>query len=521
MRIAVLGVLAPHKGFSTVLAVSNAAPGDIEFHLIGDTEIPLDPEQAGRLHVTGRYAEDELPGLLAWLKPDLVWFPFPWPETYSYTLSAALQAGLPIAASRIGAFPERLDGRPLSWTLPADASATKWLALFATIRQSLASGTASTAAMRPAIFDFYATDYLVRHSTASRGSGITDLRRPDRLSVIVVPERFANGTPTPCAFIRLLLPLDHPVIGDGIDVTLATPAEALTLRADILATQRHAIADIATADAIAGHCRDHTMALLFDLDDDLLNIPEDHPEAAILQPRGKIVGRMLRHADSVWVSTPGLKLALAPVRRDALVVPNGLDERLWVLPRPGGQNPVRILCLGTLTHDADFDIMAPALDRLHLEFGEAIRIDLIGFTNRGTLPPWIHRAAPSPNAQRSYPGFVDWIARERFDIGIAPLADTRFNAAKSAIKTMDYAALGLAVLASDVPAFRDSLADGAAGPLVANMPEAWFDALAALVRDPTLRQKKAELAQAEWHRRHTLQAQAETRRTAWLALKII
>ncbi len=525
MRIAVVGVLAPHKGLVTVLAVLGAAPDEIEFHLIGNTETPLDPEQTSRLHVTGRYAESELPDLLARLEPDLMWFPSPWPETYSYTLSAALQAGLPIAASRIGAFPERIDSRPLSWTLPADASATEWLALFATIGQSLAGSRAAIAAMRPAIADFYAADYLVRHSMASRGEGITDLRRSGRLSVIVVPERFASGTPTPCAFIRLLLPLDHPVIGEGIDVTLATPAEALTLRADILATQRHAIPDIASADAIASHCRDHAMALLFDLDDNLLDIPEDHPEAAILQPRAKIVGRMLRHADSIWVSTPGLKLALAAVRCDVLVVPNGLDERLWDLSRPGGprlsgQEPVSILCMGTLTHDIDFDIVAAALDRLHREFGEAIRIDLIGFTNRAQLPPWIGRIAPSPNGQKSYPGFVAWITEKHFDIGIAPLADTPFNAAKSAIKVMDYAALGLAVLASDVSAYRNSLADGAAGPLVASTPEAWFDALAALVRDPTLRQKKARLTQVEWRGRHTLHAQAETRRMAWLAVKI-
>ena len=35
-------------------------------------------------------------------------FPAQWPETYSYTLTAAINAGLPIVATRIGAFTERL-----------------------------------------------------------------------------------------------------------------------------------------------------------------------------------------------------------------------------------------------------------------------------------------------------------------------------------------------------------------------------------------------------------------------------
>ncbi len=522
MRIAVLGKLAPHKGLSAMLAVLDAAPRWIDLYLIGDTETPLAPEHAGRVHVTGRYEEAALPDRLARIKPDLVWFPATWPETYSYTLSAALKAGLPIAASHIGAFPERLAGRPLSWTAAADAPAENWLALFATIRATLSAGVMPISRMRPAMPDFYARDYLIPRSATSPGPKIIDLRRAGRLAMIVVPERFANRAPTPCAFIRLLLPLAHPMIGNGFDVTLATPAEALTLRADILATQRYAIPNIAAADAIAGHCRDHRMTLLYDLDDDLLDIPQDHPEAAILRPRAGTVARMLRHADAVFVSTARLKEAVAEIRADAVVVANALDERLWDLPKRSAEpHPVRILCMGTLTHDADFDIVAPALERLHLEFGRKVSFHVVGFTNREDLPPWIDRVAPSPNGQRSYPGFIDWMARQRFDIAIAPLADTRFNAAKSAIKTMDYAALGLAVLASDVPAFQNSLADGPGGPLVANNTDAWFLALSTLVRDPALRRQQAERAHAEWRRSYTMQAQASTIRAAWLALKPI
>ena len=38
----------------------------------------------------------------------MVWLPSVWPETYSYTLSIALQAGLPVAAFDIGAIARRL-----------------------------------------------------------------------------------------------------------------------------------------------------------------------------------------------------------------------------------------------------------------------------------------------------------------------------------------------------------------------------------------------------------------------------
>lgn len=64
----------------------------LDFHLLGYGYRSLQTQPKARLTVHGAYAESDLRELLAWLKPDIVWFPAQWPETYSYTLSAALQA---------------------------------------------------------------------------------------------------------------------------------------------------------------------------------------------------------------------------------------------------------------------------------------------------------------------------------------------------------------------------------------------------------------------------------------------
>ena len=347
-------------------------------------------------------------------------------------------------------------------------------------------------------------------------AGLTDLRRVGRLSVVVVPERFENGTPSPCGYIRLLQPLDHLACSDAIDLTLADPAEALGYRADVIATQRYAMPNAAAADALAAHCRAQGIQLLYDLDDDLLNIPRDHPEAAMLRPRAKLVARMLGHADVVWASTEALRQSLGAAGYAARVVPNGLDERLWAeppVPIRSAWDTVRILYMGTATHDADFAIVEPALARLNAAFAGRVRIDLIGVTGRGDMPDWINRVAPPASAVASYPGFVAWIIGQGWDIGIAPLADTGFNRCKSAIKTLDYAALGLAVLASDVPAYRGSLAG-----LVGNSAAEWFDALARLVRDPRRRHAQARAAQDDFLRSGTLAAQTGARRAALRAI---
>lgn len=40
--------------------------------------------------IHGAYKDKDLVQIIRRLKPNLVWFPAQWPETYSYTLSACL-----------------------------------------------------------------------------------------------------------------------------------------------------------------------------------------------------------------------------------------------------------------------------------------------------------------------------------------------------------------------------------------------------------------------------------------------
>ncbi len=61
--------------------------------------------------------------------------------------------------------------------------------------------------------------------------------------IAVVPERYETGQPTPCAFIRLLLPLDHPAIGGDFEVQLADAKSVLDIEADVIVTQRYALPD--------------------------------------------------------------------------------------------------------------------------------------------------------------------------------------------------------------------------------------------------------------------------------------
>ena len=124
-------------------------------------------------------------------------FPAQWPETYSYTLSAAIDAGLPIVATRIGAFPERLEGRPLTWLVDPEASTEEWLAVFAKVRGELARPRKLPIGKpRKPVADYYREHY-VRPPAVGVPDRPVDLRRRDRISVVVIPERFPSGALTP------------------------------------------------------------------------------------------------------------------------------------------------------------------------------------------------------------------------------------------------------------------------------------------------------------------------------------
>jgi len=133
LRIVVIGALSQIKGADLLDATAVVAAqrrSRLEFHLLGYGYKPLRAAPESTLIVHGEYADADLAQRLAAIAPDVAWFPALWPETYSYTLSAAMQARLPVVASELGAFPERLSGRPWTWICPWYWMSQEWVQFF-------------------------------------------------------------------------------------------------------------------------------------------------------------------------------------------------------------------------------------------------------------------------------------------------------------------------------------------------------------------------------------------------------
>lgn len=110
LHIVVIGAIGKVKGFDVLLACAREARArglPLRFSVLGYSMDDRRLAEAG-VAVSGRYLEPEGATKLAALEPHVAWLPSLWPETYSYTLSMALDAALPVFAFDLGAIGRRL-----------------------------------------------------------------------------------------------------------------------------------------------------------------------------------------------------------------------------------------------------------------------------------------------------------------------------------------------------------------------------------------------------------------------------
>jgi hypothetical protein len=180
-----------------------------------------------------------------------------------------------------------------------------------------------------------------------------------------------------------------------------------------------------------------------------------------------------------------------------------------------GTQSVRIVYMGTATHDEELDFLQPIAESLQRKFGRQVRFDVVGVASRGQLARCFHRVTPEEGpASQTYPGFVEWFCRQHWDIAVSPLIDNPFNRCKSAIKLFDYAALALPVVASQHAEYDAAFGGDHGVQLVENTVTAWCDALSRLVMDAENRRRVGQKVVGHYRRHHILGADPQLLRGA-------
>jgi glycosyltransferase involved in cell wall biosynthesis len=230
--------------------------------------------------------------------------------------------------------------------------------------------------------------------------------------------------------------------------------------------------------------------VVVDVDDDIEHLVPEHslvrlrhpapaPRAGRLPPSGRHHGRPCARPTSQYDPVIAQNLAadfLADVK------PGPMDKRAPVLGWFGGlgSHPNDLQQTG---HGVWAAMLAGPAD---LGFVGAVEYadgsdNLAEYKTRLRVPPThpIHwRGYTSDPAEL-------WPAVACFDVGLVPLQPCRFNAAKSNLKGIEYAACGVPFVASPTPEYR-ALAEQGVG-LLAETPVQWKRQILALLRDQELR----------------------------------
>jgi glycosyltransferase involved in cell wall biosynthesis len=258
--------------------------------------------------------------------------------------------------------------------------------------------------------------------------------------------------------------------------------------------------------------------LVLDLDDDLFRVSPDNRRAYGIYSVPQ-VQTTLREAvalsDLVTVSTEPLARAVLdecqidPAR--VAVLPNRVAPSLLAVDRPR-RDRVTIGWAGSPSHEPDMALVAVPL-RKFLDRHRDVDLHLIGHDWRSAMGLRRSNVRVTGWAE-SLPAY--WRSID-FDIGLAPLAHSIFAMSKSAIKVLEYGALGIPSVASDEAPYRDAIVDGVTGFLV-RRPADWERRLRELVCDAAMRAEMGAAAKSHIAANHSMSTGWQDWERAYLAL---
>lgn len=254
--------------------------------------------------------------------------------------------------------------------------------------------------------------------------------------------------------------------------------------------------------------------ILYDMDDDFWEVAKHNPSVVVSNALKDQYESFARLADAIITpSTVLAKKFKKHFKKPTFICPNGIDINQYSIPTfrdPVLQDKLVIGYMGGSSHWKDLGIIIEAIEEL------STRHDFI-FSLFGLTPDPIdqavyvmHKALEAnvrPEQNPYFQSAIDFysrlqkvnmmhlpfiipelhpyhLSRACFDIGLAPLEDTKFNHAKSCIKFYEYAAVGAVTVASDVMPYSDEV-----NYLAKNKTKDWVKKIEKLIVDKEFREK--------------------------------
>ena len=268
---------------------------------------------------------------------------------------------------------------------------------------------------------------------------------------------------------------------------------------DLVVVQRDFPRSLDLYQRVVRRARQLGKRLVYDLDDLLWELPEDHPDRQTHYYASALVPMLLAavEADAVTVATPPLLEYVRALNPNVWLLPNYLNDGIWSLrpPQPPEDKkaPVSLGYMGGNSHLPDLLTVLPVMRRLLERYASAITLKFWGLK-----PPEDLLAYPNvewkPLEVPDYYQFAEFFLQQECDLFIAPLQSSFFNQGKSPVKFFEYTALGVPGVYSAGTPYQQIVEHGVNGFLAASLQE-WNECLVRLIDNPSLRYEMAVKAQ--------------------------
>jgi tetratricopeptide (TPR) repeat protein/GT2 family glycosyltransferase/glycosyltransferase involved in cell wall biosynthesis len=534
LRILFPGNLGIPKGAELIAKVKQLdVDNRLEIHFLGAIRQFLAP--FGKRH--GTYKRDEYHQLIQKIRPHYIGIFSIWSETYCHTLTESWASGVPAIAIDKGAVGDRIREQGGGYLLNTTEPEEIYHRLLE-ISQDIEGYSQRNLEVRR-----WQRSYGKQNSTATMSAKYRELyqqvldnshsfkqerakARNVKLGILI--KRPSRDRAYPSSHIRILEWLQNPDITNRIDTQFLNidaflQDEHRVFELDVILIQRNAI-EPHLVRSLVETCRQRNLPYVFELDDDLMNVPAEKDTDGSYARNAFSLATLAKEAAAITVSTEPLAEKFRHLNWNVKVIPNVISERAWFSPSPiDSQFPIpdsiskapvhlfKVLYMGNPTHTEDLAIIRPVFERLREE-GHPIRLFVIGGEpeTQESYLSWYQRLEVTDEI-KEYPNFVRWFRAiaSHCNLGIAPLVDTEFNRCKSNLKFLQYSAVGLPSLYSDVVPYSNSIERDVNGMLVENTTEAWYDAIVRCLQERDYLTQLGQTAKQTILDRHSMSQYAE------------
>jgi len=230
---------------------------------------------------------------------------------------------------------------------------------------------------------------------------------------------------------------------------------------------------------------EYKMPIVVDIDDDMYDISPSSPAYQHYYPGSPVVElaeEYIRDADLITTTTDTLAELYSGLNNNIKVLPNVVDPEDWPDSKPTNGDPIILGWVGSPTHYDDLKLLKRPIAQI-LRKNKNVKLRVMG-----CLPDF-WAGHPQIELRNDYAEIRDWpktMAKLNIDIGLAPLVTRPFNLGKSNLKWIEYSALQIPGVYSNMGEYKKTIVHNETG-LVSNSDLEWEYNIQKLIDNESLR----------------------------------